>query len=149
MKHMSLLRKTAAVLSAVCCMTMCIPVYSADLAAEYDMEVRLRGEAEMLFEVPRDSFYPAPNVDSAVIRITPYETPPCTPEQLTQVLRVVKAGFAQRRKTAVNALSSGLSMPKKQITAALASCGQKETVRFEQLDSDTLLRLTNALFSEN
>ena len=38
MKHMSLLRKTAAVLSAVCCMTMCIPVYSADLAAEYDME---------------------------------------------------------------------------------------------------------------
>lgn len=111
--------------------------------------VRLRGEAEMLFEVPRDSFYPAPNVDSAVIRITPYETPPCTPEQLTQVLRVVKAGFAQRRKTAVNALSSGLSMPKKQITAALASCGQKETVRFEQLDSDTLLRLTNALFSEN
>ena len=108
--------------------------------------VRLRGEAEMLFEVPRDSFYPAPNVDSAVIRITPYETPSCTPEQLTQVLRVVKAGFAQRRKTAVNALSSGLSMPKEQITAALAACGQKETVRFEQLDSETLLRLTDALF---
>lgn len=38
MKHMSLLRKTAAVLSAICCMTMCVPAYSADRAAEYDME---------------------------------------------------------------------------------------------------------------
>lgn len=109
--------------------------------------VRLRGEAEQLFEVPRDSFFPAPKVDSAVIRITPYAEPICTPAQLSRVLKVVKAGFAQRRKTAVNALSSGLSLPKEQITAALAACGQKETVRFEQLEAETLLRLTDALFS--
>ncbi|MBR5362330.1 MAG: ribosomal RNA small subunit methyltransferase A [Oscillospiraceae bacterium] len=107
--------------------------------------VQLRGEAEQLFEVPRESFYPSPKVDSAVIRITPYETPVCTPEQLSRVLRVVKAGFAQRRKTAVNALSAGLSLPKEQVTAALAECGQKETVRFEQLDRETLLRLNDAL----
>lgn len=107
--------------------------------------VRLRGHAEQLFEVPHDSFYPAPKVDSAVICITPYETPLCTETQLQNVLKTVKAGFAQRRKTAVNGLSSGLGLPKEQITDALAACGQAANVRFEQLDLETLLALSENL----
>ncbi|MBR6717728.1 MAG: ribosomal RNA small subunit methyltransferase A [Oscillospiraceae bacterium] len=107
--------------------------------------VRLRGHAEQLFGVPRDSFYPAPKVDSAVIRITPFDTPLCTPEQLHSVLKTVRAGFAQRRKTAVNGLSSGLELPKEQVTAALAACGLDANVRFEQIGQDTLLALTEAL----
>ena len=107
--------------------------------------VRLRGDAEQLFGVPRDAFYPAPKVDSAVIRITPYDTPLCTPEQLHQVLKIVKAGFAQRRKTAANALASGLGLSREQVTDALAGCGQDANVRFEQLDQETLLRLADAL----
>lgn len=107
--------------------------------------VQLRGYAETLFEVPRESFYPAPKVDSAVIRITPHEKPICSQEQLSAVLRVVKAGFAQRRKTAMNALSAGLSLPKVQVAAALTACGLQETVRFEQIDMDTLLALTAAI----
>lgn len=107
--------------------------------------VQLRGTAEQLFDVPRDSFYPAPKVDSAVIRITPYETPICTPEVLSQTLRVVKAGFAQRRKTALNALSSGLSLEKAQVAAALAECGLAETVRFEQIDLETVIQLGGLL----
>ena len=110
--------------------------------------VQLRGQAEQLFAVPRDSFFPAPKVDSAVIRILPYDTPPCTPETLKQVLRVVKAGFAQRRKTAVNALSAGLDLSKEQVTAALAECGHGATVRFEQLDLDQVLALTQILLPE-
>ena len=108
--------------------------------------VRLRGHAEQLFEVPRDSFYPSPKVDSAVIRITPYDTPVCSEQELQQVLKTVKAGFGQRRKTAVNALSAGLSLPKEQVTAALGECGLSTNVRFEQLDLDTLLRLSSHLF---
>ena len=107
--------------------------------------VRLRGHAEQLFEVPRDSFYPAPKVDSAVIRITPYDTPPCSDDELRRVLKVVKAGFAQRRKTALNALSSGLSLPKDAIAEALSTCGLSENIRFEQLDQTQLLALTDAL----
>ena len=107
--------------------------------------VRLRGYAEQLFGVPRDAFYPAPKVDSAVIRITPYDTPLCTQEQLHRVLKTVKAGFAQRRKTAVNALASGLGLSKEQVTAALAACGQDANVRFEQLSQDTLIQLADAL----
>lgn len=107
--------------------------------------VQLRGSAEQLFEVPRDSFYPAPKVDSAVIRITPYETPLCTPEQLHRVLRIVKAGFAQRRKTAANALASGLGLTREQVTEALTVCGQDVNVRFEQLGRETLLQLAEQL----
>ena len=107
--------------------------------------VQLRGSAEQLFEVPRDSFYPAPKVDSAVIRITPYETPLCTPEQLRRVLRIVKAGFAQRRKTAANALASGLGLTREQVTDALTACGQDVNVRFEQLGRGTLLQLAEQL----
>lgn len=103
--------------------------------------VQLRGTAEQLFDVPRDAFYPAPKVDSAVIRITPFETPLCSPEELRQTLRVVKAGFAQRRKTALNALSSGLSTEKQQVADALAALGLPETVRFEQIDLETVIRL--------
>ena len=109
--------------------------------------VRLRGHAEQLFEVPRDSFYPSPKVDSAVIRITPYDTPVCSEQELQQVLKTVKAGFGQRRKTAVNALSAGLSLPKEQVTAALGECSLSTNVRFEQLDLDTLLRLSSHLFN--
>ena len=110
--------------------------------------VQLRGTAEQLFDVPRDSFYPAPKVDSAVIRITPYEEPVCTPEELRQALRVVKAGFAQRRKTAMNALSSGLSLDKAAVAAALEACGLSETVRFEQIDLETVIRLGGLLAAE-
>ena len=107
--------------------------------------VRLRGHAEQLFGVPRDAFFPAPKVDSAVIRITPYDTPLCTQEQLHRVLKTVKAVFAQRRKTAVNALAYGLGLSKEQVTAALAACGQDANVRFEQLSQDTLIQLADAL----
>ena len=47
--------------------------------------------------------------------------------------------FAEQQKQAGN---------EKAITDALAACGQKETVRFEQLDMETLLRLTDALFAK-
>ncbi|MBR5371197.1 MAG: ribosomal RNA small subunit methyltransferase A [Oscillospiraceae bacterium] len=107
--------------------------------------VQLRGEAELLMHVPRDSFYPAPKVDSAVIRITPYAEPICAPDTLKHVLAIVKAGFAQRRKTALNALSAGLDLPKETVAAAIAEIGQPETVRFEQLDMDALLQLEQAL----
>lgn len=107
--------------------------------------VQLRGAAELLFAVPRASFYPAPNVDSAVIRITPYAVPLCDDEMLAWTLKLVKAGFAQRRKTAVNGLSAGLGLSKERVADALAACGFSETLRFEQLGRADLLRLAAVL----
>ena len=59
-------------------------------------------EIEKLFEVPPEAFFPAPKVQSAVVRLTPRRTnpwPDCDPEQLAFV---VTRAFAQRRKTLLN-----------------------------------------------
>lgn len=114
-------------------------------AGAVTVAVQLRGKAEYLMDVPRESFYPAPNVDSAVIRITPHATPLCAPEEIAPLLKMVKAGFAQRRKTAMNALSSGLGCSKAVLADAFGVCGLAENIRFEQLDMPTLLALSRAI----
>jgi 16S rRNA (adenine1518-N6/adenine1519-N6)-dimethyltransferase len=66
-------------------------------------------KTELLFEVPPEAFDPPPKVQSAIIRLTPHANPlypDCNTELLTQV---VKAAFAQRRKTLRNNLKGLLS----------------------------------------
>lgn len=55
-----------------------------------------------VLEVPPESFVPAPKVDSAVVRITPYETLPHPCTNLKWLDRVCREGFNQRRKTIRN-----------------------------------------------
>ena len=65
--------------------------------------VRYYAEPEILLSVSRGSFCPAPNVDSAVIRLAIRKTPPVQVVSEPLFFRVVKAAFGQRRKTALNA----------------------------------------------
>lgn len=88
---------------------------------------------QMLFSVSRGSFLPAPAVDSAVIRLDlPEELPPDTPPK-EDFFRVVRAGFGQRRKTLLNALSAGLCMEKDGVRQLLAAAALPETTRAEQV----------------
>lgn len=88
---------------------------------------------QMLFSVSRGSFLPAPAVDSAVIRLDlPEELPPDTPPK-EDFFRVVRAGFGQRRKTLLNALSAGLCMEKDGVRQLLAAAGLPEAARAEQV----------------
>ena len=102
-------------------------------------------QAEELFSVGRDSFTPAPKVDSKVIRLTPREAPPVAIADEKRFFAVVRAAFSQRRKTAVNGLSSGLSLPKEQVTAALTAAGLPANVRAETLSMAQLATLTECL----
>ena len=89
--------------------------------------------SQMLFSVSRGSFLPAPAVDSAVIRLDlPEELPPDTPPK-EDFFRVVRAGFGQRRKTLLNALSAGLCMEKDGVRQLLAAAALPETTRAEQV----------------
>lgn len=110
--------------------------------------VRMKSAPERLFEVPRAAFTPAPKVDSAVIRLTPLEKPPVPVTDEAWFFQVVKAAFAQRRKTAVNGLSSGLGLPKEQVSAALASLGLPPDTRAETLPLAALAALAEALGHE-
>ena len=90
---------------------------------------------ELLFTVQPGSFYPAPKVTSAVIRLTLHDTPPVQPANGDErgLFRLIRAAFSQRRKTAANAVAAGLGLPKPRVTAALQAAGLDARLRPEQL----------------
>ena len=90
---------------------------------------------ELLFTVQPGSFYPAPKVTSAVIRLTLHDTPPVQPANGDErgLFRLIRAACSQRRKTAANAVAAGLGLPKSRVTAALQAAGLDARLRPEQL----------------
>ena len=107
--------------------------------------VRYFAEPEILFKVSRGSFMPAPNVDSAVIKLHIRKEPPVDLQNERLFFRVVKAAFGQRRKTVLNAVSAGLSMPKEQTAQVLARAGVPENSRAEQLTIEQFGSIANEL----
>ena len=107
--------------------------------------VRYYAEPEILFKVSRGSFLPAPNVDSAVIRLALRGEHPYEVQDEANFFRVVRASFGQRRKTLSNSLSSGLSLSKTQLGTVLAKAEISPTMRAEQLRMEDFLRLSDAL----
>ncbi len=101
-------------------------------------------EVKQLFNVSRGSFMPSPNVDSTVIRLDIRKEPAITVSDEKKFFKMVKAAFAQRRKTAVNSISSGMGLSKTQVTEALIRSGLEENVRAEKLTMQQL-----ALLCEN
>lgn len=97
------------------------------------LAVSYYSEPKMLFRVNRGSFMPAPNVDSAVIRLDIRREVPLTPNGERRLFRIVRAAFAQRRKQLVNPLSAELGRSKAEVAELLAECGIKTTARAEEL----------------
>ena len=82
---------------------------------------------------------PAPNVDSAVIRIDLNKEHRLDEEDEKFFFRVVKSGFSQRRKTAANAVSSLMGISKEKVYSALNAVGLSENARIEALDMEQLI----------
>lgn len=102
-------------------------------------------EPRMLFGVSRGSFMPAPNVDSAVIRLDIRREPPVKVADEKRFFALIRAAFGQRRKTAVNSISAGLGISKQQTSDALKTAGLAPAVRAEQLTLQQFADLSNAL----
>ena len=124
---------------------LCAKVGERDSGA-VTVAVNYYARAEKLFGVGKGSFTPPPKVDSEVIRLTPRKEPPVAIADEKRFFAVVRAAFSQRRKTAVNGLSSGLSLPKDRVAAALEKAGLPVNVRAETLTMEQLARLTEALY---
>ena len=113
-------------------------------AGAVTLAVNYYAEAEVLFSVSRGSFLPAPNVDSAVIRLHVRQRPPVDVRDERVLFSLIRAGFGQRRKTLQNALcSAGYS--KDEIAAALAAADIRQTARAEELTLAAFARLADAL----
>jgi 16S rRNA (adenine1518-N6/adenine1519-N6)-dimethyltransferase len=103
--------------------------------------VQIYAEPEILARVPASSFFPAPAVDSAVLRLR-VRPQPAVNVDITALLRLIKAGFLQARKKLSNALPTGLAamgarIDKQHAIAALQAAGidpgrRAETVTLEE-----------------
>lgn len=103
-------------------------------------------EPRMLFDVPPSCFLPQPKVTSSVITLKTRTAPPCAVSDEALFFRVVRAAFAQRRKTLSNALSAGFpALGKAGVTALLTDCGLSPTVRGETLRLDEFAAIANAI----
>ena len=104
-------------------------------------------EPKLLFTVQPGSFYPAPKVTSAVIRLNVRKTPavevPNGDEKAFFAL--IRAAFSQRRKTAANAISNGLQLPKAAVLSALEAAHLDPRSRPEQLTLQDYCALLAAL----
>lgn len=124
---------------------LCAPVGSRKSGA-VTVAVNYYARAKKLFDVSRGSFMPSPNVDSAVIRLDVLEKPGAGVRDEAFFFRTVKAAFAQRRKTAVNSISSGMNIDKQTVLAALEDCGLPAAARPEALTLSQLAELSDRLY---
>ena len=104
-------------------------------------------DIEKNFDVPASVFMPKPKVDSAVITFKKKEKPDFQTNK-EAFFRVVKAAFANRRKTILNSLSNNLNFSKEELKNALESQNIAPNTRAENLSSLDFANLTNQLFSE-
>lgn len=96
--------------------------------------------------VPPNCFLPRPKVGSAVVCLTCHDEKPVTVKDESQMFRLIRASFNQRRKTLANGLknASGLSFSKEQIEQTLTVCGFPVSVRGETLSLTDFARLSDA-----
>ena len=112
----------------------------------FSLFCQYHAQCRLLFEVPPSCFFPAPKVTSAVIQMIPRAEPPVQGDR-EAIFAVVKAAFAQRRKTLLNALSAayGNRFSKDELRQTILDCGLSETVRGERLGLEQFAALSQAL----
>jgi len=106
--------------------------------------VQYYAQPQLLFPVSRGSFMPAPEVDSAVIRLDLRQEPPVKLRDEALFFRVVRGAFSQRRKTLSNTLSSAFGLSKAATRAWLEQAGVAEGLRAEQLNLEQFAQIANA-----
>jgi 16S rRNA (adenine1518-N6/adenine1519-N6)-dimethyltransferase len=70
------------------------------------ISVQFYGEPTLIEVVPRDAFYPTPQVSSAIVKINLYSTPLFSDVNVDKFFRLAKAGFGEKRKQLINSLAS-------------------------------------------
>lgn len=125
---------------------ICAAPGAADYGA-FSVFCQYHAETQLLFEVPPDCFLPAPKVTSAVLRLVPRHHPPQALVEEAFFFRVVRASFAQRRKTLLNGLSSafGSQLNREVLALALQRAGLPASIRGERLDIQQFALLASEL----
>ena len=113
------------------------------------VSVQFYGQPSIVARIKAGSFYPPPQVDSAVVRIDVGEHPAVLLGKGTDdeaFFRVVRAGFGQRRKMLRNALSAGLGMAPVRVEEALRQAGVEPIRRAQTLSLDEWVEVTREIY---
>lgn len=114
-------------------------------AGAITVSVNYYAHAQKLFDVSRGSFMPAPNVDSAVIKLTIKKEPDIYVSDEKKFFKMVKAAFSMRRKTALNSISSGMNLNKADVEKAILKSGLDINIRAEKMTMQELATLCENL----
>jgi 16S rRNA (adenine1518-N6/adenine1519-N6)-dimethyltransferase len=112
------------------------------------VSVQLYGQPQIVARIPAGAFYPAPQVDSAVVRVAVADGPVVPLGEGVseeEFFRAVRAGFGQKRKTLRNSLKAGLALPAGEVEAALNRAGVDAQRRAETLSLEEWAAVTRAV----
>jgi len=122
----------------------CAPFPSREAGA-VTVAIAWRAVPQVLFDVSRGSFFPAPKVDSSVIKLVPRGEAPFAVRDEAVLFRVIRGAFSQRRKTLLNCLSGAFSVSKSEMSDKLHVAGVAASSRAEALDLAAFAQIADAL----
>ncbi len=107
------------------------------------MSVKMYGEPRILFQVPKQAFWPAPKVQSAVIEIERFPQPALdlSPGEIEAFFHIVRAGFAQPRKQLHNSMVDESGLPREQVLAMIRDAEIDPVARPQHLGLEDWERL--------
>ena len=105
------------------------------------VSIQFYGRPRIMARVPARAFYPAPKVDSAILRVDLHAGAPLTPGERDSFFRLVQAGFSERRKQLHNSLTHGLHHKNEDIRAWLTAAHIDTSRRAETLSIEEWLRV--------
>jgi 16S rRNA (adenine1518-N6/adenine1519-N6)-dimethyltransferase len=109
------------------------------------VSVQFYGQPRLLFRIKPGSFYPSPGVESAVIQVDLHKTSLLSAEETAAFFRVVRAGFAQRRKQLRNTLAAGLKRAPEEVAAQLREIGLDPRRRAQTLSLEEWIAAARVL----
>ncbi len=111
------------------------------------ISVQLYGEPKIISIVPARSFYPAPKVDSAVLKIDLFEKPKYEIEDEKKFFKVLKACFSGKRKQIHNTLSGNFGLPKEKVLEVLSELSIDPKIRPQELEIEQWVELVKKISS--
>lgn len=107
--------------------------------------ITYHAEAELITTLSPENFYPAPKVDSALLKLTMREKPKVALENERLFFRVVRTAFRTRRKMLKNSLVRGRFASVEVLNSVLEELGIAPERRAETLDIGEFAAIANAL----
>lgn len=105
-------------------------------------------DPKTVLQVPNTAFIPAPEVNSAVIKLNVLKEPKIKLENEELFFKVIKSAFLLKRKTLVNALSnSDLFKNKSDIIKMLEELNIEQNIRGEKLSIEQYSQITSYILN--